>query len=80
MSWRDMVATYERVTGRDIQVNFVPIGQPVPHLPEAMNGLIMTMEMYDSPLDMSELSETFGVRPTPFEDYVRRSAGRREPA
>jgi hypothetical protein len=37
-----------------------------------------SFEAYDSPLDMGELSETFGVTPTPLADHVRgfvRAAG-----
>jgi NADH dehydrogenase len=74
MSWRDMAATYERVMGREIPLQFVPVGEPVPHLPETMNSLITTMEMYDSPIDMTELSRTFDVRPTSLEEFLRRQS------
>jgi nucleoside-diphosphate-sugar epimerase len=73
LSWRDVVATYERVLGRTILVNFVAPGQPVPGLPEFMAGMLASFEMYDSPLDMAETARTFGVKLTSLEEVVRRS-------
>jgi uncharacterized protein YbjT (DUF2867 family) len=71
LSWRDVVATYERVLGRSIPVEFVAIGEPVPGLPDPMPALLTGMETYDSVVDMDELSDTFGVRPTTLETFVR---------
>src|SRR3712207_142674 len=40
LSWRDVVATYERVLGRSIPVEFVAMGEPVPGLPDPMPALL----------------------------------------
>ena len=34
LTWREVVATYERVLGRPISVEFVAMGEPVPGLPD----------------------------------------------
>lgn len=70
LSWRDVVATYERVLGRSVPVEFVAVGEPVPGLPDPMPALLAGMENYDSVVEMDELSDTFGVRPTTLETFV----------
>ena len=70
-SWRDVVATYERVLGRSIPVEFVAAGEPVPGLPDPMPTLLADMETYDSLVEMDEIVETFGVPLTPLETFVR---------
>ncbi len=74
LSWRDVVATYERVLGRSIRVEFVAAGEPVPGLPDPMPALLSGMETYDSVVEMGDLSDTFGVRPTTLEAVVREQA------
>ena len=72
LSWRDVVATFERVLDREIPVQYVSPGEPVPALPEGMLQQAMAgMEMYDSPLDMTEAASTFGVELTTLEESVR---------
>ena len=72
LSWRDVVATFERVLDREIPVQYVSPGEPVPALPEGMMQQAMAgMEMYDSPLDTTEAARTFGVELTTLEESVR---------
>jgi NADH dehydrogenase len=89
VSWRDVVATYERVLGRPIPVQTIAPGELLPNLPpapglaELVSALLAGMETYDSPIDMTETAGTFGVRLTPLEEIVRRevtSAPARTPA
>ncbi len=70
ISWRDAVAAFERELGRDIPVRTVSMGEPVPGMPEQVNGLFQMLETYDSPLDMRAPATTFGVRPTTVDDFV----------
>jgi uncharacterized protein YbjT (DUF2867 family) len=70
-SWRDVVATYERVLGRSVPVEFVAAGEPVPGLPDPMPNLLADMETYDSVVEMDEIAETFGIPLTPLETFVR---------
>jgi NADH dehydrogenase len=71
LSWRDVVATYERVLGRSIPVEFVAIGEPVPGLPDPMPALLAGMETYDSIVEMEEIARTFDVPLTTLETFVR---------
>lgn len=71
VTWRDVVDSFAQVLGRKIPVRTVPLGEPVPGLPDFVAELLASLELYDSPLDMSELSRTFGVRTTSLHDFVR---------
>ena len=72
VTWRDIVAAYERSLGRGIEVRAIPPGQPLPGLPDVVSQLAAGMDAYDSPLDMAETAAEFGVRLTPLEQFVRR--------
>ena len=71
LSWRDVVATYERVLGRSIPVEYVAVGDPVPGLPDPMPALLAGMETYDSAVEMEETSSTFDVPLRTLETFVR---------
>jgi uncharacterized protein YbjT (DUF2867 family) len=74
--WRDVIATFERVLDRTIEVQSVAIGEKVPGLPDFVVELMTSLEFYESPVDMSEASKTFGVKPTTLEDFARAMASR----
>jgi len=71
LTWREVVATYERALERSIPVKFVAMGEPVPGLPEPMPAMLAGMETYDSVVEMEETSRTFGVELTTLETFVR---------
>ena len=71
LTWREVVATYERVLERSVPVEFVAMGEPVPGLPEPMPAMLAGMETYDSVVEMGETSRTFGVPLTTLETFVR---------
>jgi uncharacterized protein YbjT (DUF2867 family) len=71
LSWREVVATYERVLGRSIPVEFVAMGEPVPGLPNPMPALLAGMETYESDVEMEEIARTFDVPLTRLETFVR---------
>jgi uncharacterized protein YbjT (DUF2867 family) len=83
VSWRDIVATYERVAGRAIPTSWIAPGEllpnlpPVPGLTELVSGLLAALETFDSPVDMTETSRTFGVDPTTLEAFVAGALGHR---
>lgn len=70
ISWRDAIAAFERELGREIPVHTVAPGEPLPGMPDAVNGLFQTLETYDSPLDMSQISAAYGIPPTPVASFV----------
>ncbi len=73
LSMRDIVVAYERVLGRPVQTKHVPPGQSVPGIPEVGLQVLASLDMFDSPMDMTETARTFGVRLTSLEEVVRRS-------
>jgi NADH dehydrogenase len=75
LSWRDVIATVERVLGRTIAVQSVAPGEAVPGIPPPVAPLMAAFETYDSPLDMADAARTFGVRLTTLEEFVRQAFG-----
>ncbi len=75
VTWRDVVDTFSEVLGHDIQVQTVPLGEPVPGLPDFVAELLGSLELYESPLDMSELSRTYAVKTTSLHDFARGFVG-----
>jgi uncharacterized protein YbjT (DUF2867 family) len=73
VSWRDVIATVQRVLGREVAVQSVAPGEPVPGLPEVAAGLMSALETYDSIIDMTETASTFGVRQTTLEEFIRQA-------
>ena len=76
LSWRDVVASYERALSRPIPVQWIPPGEllpdlpPVPGLTQLVSGLMAALDTFDTPLDMTELSRTFGVTPTTIDELL----------
>ena len=69
LSWRDIVAEYERSLGRSLSVRWIAPGELLPDLPtgltELVSGLLAGLETFDSPVDMTDTSRTFRVALTP---------------
>lgn len=80
LSYRDAVATYERVLGRPIPIRSVAPGEPMPGLPPSMVALLAASETYDSPIPMEETSRLYGVPMTSLEEWVRASLSAPAPA
>ena len=70
VSWRDVLAAFERHLGRDIPVSFVAPGQPIDGMPGMLTGLLAALETYDSPLDTGGLAKRYGVVQTSLDDFV----------
>jgi len=76
VSWRDIVAAYERALGRSIPIRWIAPGEllpdlpPVPGLEELLSGLLAGLETFDSPVDMTQTASAFGVRPTTLDEFV----------
>jgi NADH dehydrogenase len=75
VSWREVVAGAERVIGRELPLRFVRPGEPVPLLPEAVQGLAARLDSYDSPVPMAETAAAFGIALTPVEAVLQRMFG-----
>ena len=64
LSWRDVVATYEKVLGRAIDVQFQQPGHIVGKLAMAVQPLLAAMDHFESDFDTSALAKEFGVQQT----------------
>ncbi len=73
LSLRDAAGIYQRVLGCPVHVRSVNPGELVPGLPPAMQEMVIGLDMFDSPMDITETARTFGVQLTPFEQVVRRT-------
>jgi NADH dehydrogenase len=71
--WRDCVAVFESALGRPIPQHGVAPGETVPTLPPAptIQGLVTALDTYDSPIDMRETAERYGVHLHSLDDWVR---------
>jgi hypothetical protein len=69
------VAVCSQVVGRELPVQFVAMGEPVPGVVEDVQPLVWGLETYDSFVDMEETARTFGVELTPLEVVAGRMFG-----
>lgn len=70
-SWRDVIAAFEHSMKREIPVVNIAPGELLPGLPEVIGQLMARMEMYDSIIEMTETAQTFGVKQTSLNKFVR---------
>jgi uncharacterized protein YbjT (DUF2867 family) len=75
LSIKEAVKVFENASGRKIGVRSVNFGEPVPGFPDAMVMFIGGFDTYESVIDMSELSTTFGVKLTFLEEYAKEFFG-----
>jgi len=74
ISWSDIISTFERVTGQEVEVQSLDPGAPMPGFPDAVAGLMAALETYDSPppLSTADAESIFGVRLTTAENFLTR--------
>ncbi len=70
LSWNDVIARAGRLLGRELPVNRVSPGEPLPGLPDVVAGLLAGMDTYDSPVDMTDTAAAFNVTLTPAEKVL----------
>jgi NADH dehydrogenase len=70
VSWRDVVAAFERRLGRTIPIVSLAPGQPLSGLPDIVAGLMAALDTYDSVIEMAGLAKTFGVQQTSLDQFV----------
>jgi NADH dehydrogenase len=75
LTWRGIVDSFGRVLGRELPVQLVAPGAPIPGLPEIVPPVLAAMETYDSPIPMAETARTFGVELTTLDAAVRAMLG-----
>lgn len=70
VSWRDVVAAFERRLGREIPIVTLSPGQPLPGLPDIVAGLMAGLDTYDSVIEMAATARTFGVQQTTVDQFL----------
>lgn len=71
VTWREIVAAVESALGRPLAVERRAPGELLPGLPPIASELMASLETYDSPIDMTSLVQTYGVRLTAVEEWAR---------
>jgi hypothetical protein len=61
VSWRDIVAVYERVLRQDIDLRFVPLGAPLAGVPDFLSGFMNALETYGNVIPMDNVSRECGI-------------------
>ncbi len=81
VTWLDVVAAFEKELDRVVPVHTIAPGDLIPGLPGFVSELAAALASYDSPMDVSDLSRTYGVTPTTVADFVHHfTATQRQPA
>lgn len=70
VSWRDVVATFERRLGRAVPIVSIAPGQPLSGLPDIVAGLMARLDTYDSVIEMAATAQTFEVQQTNVDRFV----------
>jgi NADH dehydrogenase len=73
LSWRDVVATYEKVLGKTIDVRYVQPGDAVEGMPAVLLQLLAMYDRFDTAFDTSAIAREFNVPQTPLDAWVRAS-------
>ncbi len=71
LSFIDAAKAFEKAVGHKVPVQSFSPGQPIPGFPDAMVQLITGFDMYDSVIDMNELSKSFGIKLTSMEEFAK---------
>jgi uncharacterized protein YbjT (DUF2867 family) len=74
VSWREVVACYERVLGRPLTVHVVKPGEKVEGLSDVVSSLLAMQDTFDSEIDSRAIAAEFGVTLTPLDAWVRASS------
>jgi NADH dehydrogenase len=72
VTWHDVVAAFENVTGRQIEIRYLPKGEPLPGYPGFVSEFMNLLEDYDSMIPMDSLAQEFGVRQISLDQSVQR--------
>lgn len=71
VSWTEVVRRVARAIGRDLSIDYVPIGSPLP-LPPPTWDLMYSTEMYEAVIPMKEVIDKFGVSLTSLDEVAKR--------
>jgi NADH dehydrogenase len=75
LSFRDAAGIYSDLLGREVPIVSVAPGELIPGIPESVAPMAAGFDMYDSPMEMDELCETYGITLTPLETVAKHMVG-----
>lgn len=79
-TWTDVVVRIRNRMGAELPIQYAMMGTPISYLPEKAYPFVTEFERFENHLDITEISKTFGVRPTTLDDYIDRAFGRQTAA
>jgi len=74
-TWTEVVTEAGEAIGRDLPVNYVPVGSDVPLLDPVISNLLNAHETYESIIDMGDLPAQYGIELTPMETVLQQMFG-----
>ncbi|CAN5719688.1 hypothetical protein BH23GEM10_BH23GEM10_08180 [soil metagenome] len=75
VSWTDVVRAAEQVLGRELEVQHVAPGEPLPGLPELIAQMAAGFESYESVFDTTATARELGVRQTTITEFLQQALG-----
>ncbi len=74
VSWLEIVNIAGRVLGRELEIKRIAPTEPIPFVPVnagiTMSGLMAFSDTYETPIDMTETSKTYGIHLTTAEELL----------
>ncbi|MBI1947874.1 MAG: SDR family oxidoreductase [Deltaproteobacteria bacterium] len=77
LSWRDVVAAFEKAAGKSLPVSWVAAGTAVPGLPDMMWQTLAGMETFDTVLPMADTAAKYGVTQTTVAQFAAAALARK---
>ena len=74
-NWMEIVQTIGQVMGQSLPINYIPVGETVPLIPESMSPLMSAFETYEDSIEMRETAAVYGIEPTPLTAFAKRFFG-----
>lgn len=75
VSWNDIFEAAGGIIGHELEIRRIAPTEPLPFVPQesgyAMSSLMAFLDSYESPLDMREMTEMYGVHLTSVEEFLR---------
>lgn len=72
-TWTEVVNAVGQATGRQLPVQYLPLGSEVPLLPPSVTELLNGMETYETFVDMHKTAPAYGVKLTTLDEFIRRT-------
>lgn len=74
-SWTEIVHRVRERINVELPIQYAMMGTPISYIPEKVYPLATEFERFENRLDFSDVSKTFGVRPTSLDDYIDQAFG-----